>query len=181
MEFLSNEWYEAANQALQDVDIGNTDLSVAYVFGQSSHCIILTDGKASVSRAVESADVTLRQTKDVSNELRERGRQYLENRETKLAEARVAAGVSDDVAKIEGLTGEMLVLVGEAGVKSLDDLGDLASDELIEIVGEKALTEAVANDVIMAARAHWFEDDKPVVAEEAVAPGGRAETEQAQN
>ena len=70
VEFLSNEWYEAANQALQDVDIGNTDLSVAYVFGQSSHCIILTDGKASVSRAVESADVTLRQTKDVANELR---------------------------------------------------------------------------------------------------------------
>ena len=70
MEFLSNEWYEAANQALQDVDIGNTDLSVAYVFGQSSHCIILTDGKASVSRAIESADVTLRQTKDVADELR---------------------------------------------------------------------------------------------------------------
>ena len=70
VEFLSNEWYEAANQALQDVDIGNTDLSVAYVFGQSSHCIILTDGKASVSRAVESADVTLRQTKDVADELR---------------------------------------------------------------------------------------------------------------
>ena len=70
MEFLSNEWYEAANQALQDVDIENTDLSVAYVFGQSSHCIILTDGKASVSRAVKSADVTLRQTKDVADELR---------------------------------------------------------------------------------------------------------------
>ena len=70
MEFLSNEWYEAANQALQDVDIGNTDLSVAYVFGQSSHCIILTDGKASVSRAVKTADVTLRQTKDVADELR---------------------------------------------------------------------------------------------------------------
>ena len=70
VEFLSNEWYEAANHALQDVDIGNTDLSVAYVFGQSSHCIILTDGKASVSRAVKTADVTLRQTKDVANELR---------------------------------------------------------------------------------------------------------------
>ena len=75
---------------------------------------------------------------DVSNELRERGRQYLENRETELVEARVAAGVSDDVAQVEGLTGEMLVLLGGAGVKSLDDLGDLASDELIEIVGEKS-------------------------------------------
>ena len=102
---------------------------------------------------------------DVSNELRERGRQYLENRETELVEARVAAGVSDDVAQVEGLTGEMLVLLGEAGVKSLDDLGDLASDELIEIVGEKELSEAVANDIIMAARAHWFEDEEPVAVE----------------
>ncbi|MDG2032893.1 MAG: transcription termination/antitermination protein NusA, partial [Rhodospirillales bacterium] len=102
---------------------------------------------------------------DVSNELRDRGRQYLENRETELAAARVAAGVSDDVAQIEGLTSEMLVLLGEAAIKSLDDLGDLASDELIEIVGEKALSEAVASEIIMAARAHWFEDDEPVAVE----------------
>ena len=114
---------------------------------------------------------------DVSNELRERGRQYLENRETELEEARVAAGVSDDVAQIEGLTGEMLVLLGEAGVKSLDDLGDLASDELIEIVAERPLSEAVANDIIMAARAHWFEDDEPAaVGGETTKDGATEET-----
>ena len=71
VEFLSNEWYQAANQALQDVDIGESDLSLAYIFEQSSHCIVLANGKASVSRAVESADVTLRQTTDVANALRE--------------------------------------------------------------------------------------------------------------
>ena len=70
MEFLSNEWYQAANQALQDVDIGDNDLSLAYIFEQSSHCIVLANGKASVSREVESADVTLRQTKDVAEALR---------------------------------------------------------------------------------------------------------------
>ena len=71
MEFLSNEWYQAANQALQGVDIGESDLSLAYIFEQSSHCIVLANGKASVSRVVESADVTLRQTTDVANALRE--------------------------------------------------------------------------------------------------------------
>ena len=70
MEFLSNEWYQAANQALQDVDIGDNDLSLAYIFEQSSHCIVLANGKASVSREVESADVTLRQTTDVADALR---------------------------------------------------------------------------------------------------------------
>ena len=70
VEFLSDEWYEAANRALKDVDTGQADLSVAYVSEKSSHCIVLTNGRASVRREVESADVTLRQTKDVANELR---------------------------------------------------------------------------------------------------------------
>jgi transcription termination/antitermination protein NusA len=41
-------------------------------------------------------------------------------------------------------------------VKTLDDLADLASDELIEIIGADNMDETTANDVIMAARAHWF-------------------------
>jgi N utilization substance protein A len=52
----------------------------------------------------------------------------------------------------------MLVALGEKEVKTLDDLADLASDELIEIVGADNMDEATANDVIMAARAHWFAD-----------------------
>ena len=65
--------------------------------------------------------------------------------------------MSDDIAAIEVLTPAMLVALGEKGVKTLDDLADLASDELIEIVGAEAMDEATANDVIMAARAHWFD------------------------
>jgi N utilization substance protein A len=44
-------------------------------------------------------------------------------------------------------------------VKTLDDLADLAGDELVEIVGPDALTEEAANEIIMAARAHWFEEE----------------------
>jgi N utilization substance protein A len=57
------------------------------------------------------------------------------------------------------LTPAMLVALGEKDVKTLDDLGDLASDELIEIVGAANMDEETANNVIMAARAHWFEDE----------------------
>ena len=49
--------------------------------------------------------------------------------------------------------------LGEKGVKTLDDLADLASDELIEIVGAEVMDEETANDIIMAARAHWFGDE----------------------
>ena len=45
-------------------------------------------------------------------------------------------------------------------MKTLDDLADLASDELIEIVGTDGMDEETANEVIMAARAHWFEGEE---------------------
>ncbi len=112
---------------------------------------------------------------DVSNELRERARTYLETRESELTEMRIAAGVSDEVAAVEGLTAEMLVKLGENGVKSLDDLGDLASDELQEIVGDGALSTDKANEIIMAARAHWFDDEPAAEEAEADADGEASE------
>jgi len=70
VEFLSDEWYAAANGALEQLDVGDTQLSVAYVSESSSHCIVLADGRASVDRQVDSADITLRQTADVTDALR---------------------------------------------------------------------------------------------------------------
>ena len=116
---------------------------------------------------------------DVANELRERGRQYLEQREAELTETRKAAGVSDDVANVDGLTPEMIVALGENEIKSLDDLADLASDELIDIVGKDNLPEDAANEIIMAARAHWFEDEETPAASSEEAPAEESPTEEA--
>ena len=44
-------------------------------------------------------------------------------------------------------------------MKSLDDLADLAADELVELLPEAQLAEADAGRLIMAARAHWFGED----------------------
>jgi transcription termination factor NusA len=52
------------------------------------------------------------------------------------------------------------VALGEKGVKTLDDLADLASDELIEILGADAMDEEAANAIIMAARQHWFDGEE---------------------
>jgi N utilization substance protein A len=96
----------------------------------------------------------------IAEELIRRAEQSLQKRDNELNERRAALGVSDDVAAIETLTPAMLVALGEKGVKSLDDLADLASDELIEIVGADNMDEATANDIIMSARAHWFEGEE---------------------
>ena len=106
---------------------------------------------------------------NVAEELIRRAEAFLTRRDTELNEKRIELGVGDDVAAIEALTPAMLVALGEKGVKTLDDLADLASDELIEIVGADNMDEETANEVIMAARAHWFEGD---AACRACGPGG---------
>jgi N utilization substance protein A len=95
---------------------------------------------------------------DVADELRARARHYLEEQERQATEQRREMGVSDELAGIEGLNANMLVKLGENGVKTLDDLGDLASDELIDILGDDAPGNEEADRIIMAARAHWFDE-----------------------
>jgi N utilization substance protein A len=114
---------------------------------------------------------------EVAEELRMRARGYLEEQDRKCDEERRTLGVSDEVAAIEGLSAAMLVTLGNNGVKTLDDLGDLASDELIDMLGDKAPGAEEADAIIMAARAHWFEDegvaeaDAPEAAEPESGPG----------
>jgi N utilization substance protein A len=98
---------------------------------------------------------------EVAGELQDRARNWLSELAAKLEAQRKEFGVVDEVVALPGLSIEMVVKLGEKGVKTLDDVADLASDELREIVGNDELTEAKANEIIMAARAHWFvEGDK---------------------
>jgi N utilization substance protein A len=96
---------------------------------------------------------------NVAAELQRRAEASLAKEATALEEQRLALGVTDEIASIEALSAKDLVALGEKGVKTLDDLADLAGDELVEIVGAEALTEEAANEIIMAARAHWFEEE----------------------
>ena len=94
----------------------------------------------------------------VAGELKSRAENWLAAQNEKLTVRYRELGVAEDVAAIDGLTPVMLVKLGDKGVKTLDDLGDLAGDELLEIVGKDDLDEERANAIIMAARAHWFDE-----------------------
>jgi N utilization substance protein A len=97
---------------------------------------------------------------NVAAELIRRAETFINQRDDELNAKRTELGVTDDVAQFEVFTPAMLVALGEKGVKTLDDLADLAGDELVEIVGSD-LDETAANEIIMAARAHWFGEDAP--------------------
>ena len=66
-------------------------------------------------------------------------------------------GLEKKLLELEGLDPVTLMQLAEANIKTLDDLGELSGDELLDITGKDILSIEDANKVIMAARAHWFE------------------------
>ena len=109
---------------------------------------------------------------ELAGELRERSLAYLAERDEEYSRRRRELGVADELAEVAGLTPALLVALGENDVKTLDNLADLASDELLEVVPSGSLMAEKANEIIMAARAHWFEDEDDAVPEPAAAEGG---------
>ncbi|MBB4316233.1 N utilization substance protein A [Roseospira marina] len=125
--------------------------------------LLVTEGFSSVEEVAYVEDDELSSIEgfdeDIASELKERAQGYLDERERAADERRRELGVEDDMTFLHGLSPTMLVALGEHGVKTLDDLADLASDELREMVGEDSLDEETANTIIMASRAHWFDDE----------------------
>ncbi|HEX3432205.1 MAG TPA: transcription termination factor NusA [Rhizomicrobium sp.] len=112
---------------------------------------------------------------DTAQELQSRATEFIEQRNRELDDKRRALGVEDAVADVAGVTPAMLVALGEAGVKSLEDLAGCATDDLLgyyEINKEKErvripgaldkfnLTSDDANEIIMDARVKvgWIEE-----------------------
>ncbi|MDC7676834.1 transcription termination factor NusA [Asticcacaulis machinosus] len=67
---------------------------------------------------------------DTASELQARARDFLEKEVAELDAKRVALGVDDDLLTVNGITLAMAVALGEAGVKTVEDLADLATDEI---------------------------------------------------
>jgi N utilization substance protein A len=100
---------------------------------------------------------------ELAAELQSRAVEALDRREAVAREERKAMGVEDALAEIQGFSEAMLVVLGSKDIRTLDDLGDLATDELVGrsgILKDYPLTEEDGNRIIMAARAHWFADEE---------------------
>ena len=97
---------------------------------------------------------------DIALELQSRAKDFIAKRNAEFDEKMKALGVQDDLKTFEGLDQDMLVKLAENDIKTLDDLADLAGDELLEILGAETMPLSEANRIIMAAREHWFEDEE---------------------
>ena len=63
----------------------------------------------------------------------------------------------EDLMDLEGMTEQLAFRLAEKGVRSQEDLAELAVDELIEI---NKMSEEAAAELIMAARAPWFAEEE---------------------
>jgi N utilization substance protein A len=88
---------------------------------------------------------------DTVNELRNRARNAL--LVAAIANEEKMEGIDPQLLGLEGMDNQLAAKLAEGGVRTRDQLADLAGDELMELSG---LDEQRANSLIMAARAHWF-------------------------
>ncbi|HQX85016.1 MAG TPA: transcription termination factor NusA [Aestuariivirga sp.] len=116
-------------------------------------------------------------------ELQNRAREYLDRVSKEQDARRVELGVSDELKELEGVSAAMLVALGEAGIKTMEDLADCATDDLTgwterkgtESVKHKGaftgleVSAAEAEALIMAARVKMGWIEAAAEPEEAVA------------
>ena len=125
--------------------------------------LLVSEGFTSLEEIAETPIEELNQIEgfqeEISVELRNRAIAWLDAKAEELANRQADLGISEELATFEGLSPEWVILLGEADVKTRDDLADLAGDELVEILGEGKLTEVDANAIIMKAREHWFAEE----------------------
>ncbi|MDE2621470.1 MAG: KH domain-containing protein, partial [Sphingomonadales bacterium] len=173
-EKRQKEFAERSKMFEEELDVDETlsQLLVAEGFSELEEVAYIDMAELA---AIEGFD------EELAEELQSRAQEALERREEASREARRALGVEDALAELPHLTEAMLVTLGKAGIKTLDDLADLATDELIAkkrteqrrrdgqrreraedkggVLGEYGLSEEQGNEIIMAARAHWFDEE----------------------
>lgn len=96
---------------------------------------------------------------DVATELQNRAKEFIAKRNAEFAQKSKSLGIDETIKTVTGLDQDFILALAEKGVKTLDDVADLAADELIEMLGENSLSVDEANKVIMAAREHWFANE----------------------
>lgn len=89
---------------------------------------------------------------DIVNELRTRARDALLTEA--IAREEKVETVSQDLLSLDGMTTDLVAKLADGGVHTRDDLAELAVDELTEMTG---IDDDTAKDLILKARAHWFE------------------------
>jgi N utilization substance protein A len=93
---------------------------------------------------------------EIVTEIRRRARDALLTQLIAKEEVLDENAPAEDLLALEGMTERLAYRLAENGVRTQEDLAELATDELIEIM---EMSEEDAAALIMAARAPWFAEE----------------------
>ena len=143
-------------------DLFCESLNVEEVIAQ----LLVTEGFTMVEEIAETPEEELLTIQgfdeDLVQELKERALGWLGEQEAALEREADELGISDDLKGFEALDLRTIIDLARKGIKSLEDLADLAADELVESLPEGVeISEDDAGRVIMIARVAlgWIEAD----------------------
>jgi len=95
---------------------------------------------------------------DIVEELRSRARDVLLTQAIVQEEKIDEAEPAEDLLSLDGMEKSLAFILASKGVVTREDLAELATDDLLDIINEMDPEEAAA--LIMKARAHWFEEEE---------------------
>jgi transcription termination/antitermination protein NusA len=94
---------------------------------------------------------------DIVDELRNRARDVLITQAIRSEEGAGAGEPAADLLAVDGMDSDLAALLAGRGIRTRDDLAEQALDDLADV---KGLDPERAAKLIMAARAHWFEQQE---------------------
>lgn len=147
----AQERHEAEDKALRELFVNHlsVDEAVAEVLVQEGFTSLEEVAYVPVEEMLEIDGFD----EDTVNELRNRARDAILT--LAIVSEEQLERMDDDLKNLDGVDQEMLHDLANEGIKTRDDLAELSVDELIEITG---IDEETAKKVVMAARAHWFDE-----------------------
>ncbi len=93
---------------------------------------------------------------EIADELRARAKDALLTKAIASEEELSNAGIKDDLLNMEGMDNDLAMSLSKMDIKSMEDLAELAIDELMEVAG---MDEERAGKLIMKAREPWFAEE----------------------
>ena len=152
-EKRQEEFLERSKIFIEALDIDDV---IAHLMVSEGFVTISDIAEASIEElmSIEGFD------EDISLELSERAQNFVKIENQRIDTALKELKVKDDLYNFTEISKSSILILAENNIKTLDELAELDSEELFNILGEKVfINEDDAGSVIMKARQHWFTKD----------------------
>ena len=147
LERKNKEYHESSKNFMEALDC---DEVIAH--------LLVTEGFSDIEELAEISKEDLASIEgfdeNLAEELISRANNYMNKKNAEIEKQLKSQKIDRKLIDLERFSGEELLALADKGIKSLDDLADLSSEELIEIFPD--LNDDQANEIIMKAREHWF-------------------------